>query len=147
MCVLPTAYGKLLIFHLLPILLFAKFKLQGDFLHAWRSISFSTVAVNSIVIVVSLLNSLVSDQISRLQRRGIRASIVNVNKEPKPELSSDEELDDTADDTDSETNVKIDFGLCQEQKLHSGHYALRFILISKIYICLKLETLDTPIRS
>ena len=135
---------------------------------------------------------MISDQISRLQRSGIRASIVNVNKEPKPELSSDEELDDTADDTDSETNVKIDFGLCQEQKLRSGNYEvifahpeavvsskygrkllltgleitadhqsmigrkllligtegkLRFILIGKIYICLKLETLDMPIRS
>ena len=126
MCVLPTGYGKSLIFHLLPMLLFAKFKLRGEFLHAWRSKSFSTVAVNSIVIVVSPLNSLISDQISRLQRSGIRASIVNVNKEPKPEFSSDEELDDTADDTDSDTNVKIDFGLCEEQKLRSGHYQVIF---------------------
>ena len=41
------------------------------------------------------LRSLISDQVSRLQTRGIRASIVNVSKEPKPEFASDEELDDT----------------------------------------------------
>ena len=57
MCVLPTGYGKLLIFHLLLMLLFAKYKLRGDLIHAWRSKSFSTVAVNSIVIVVSPFNS------------------------------------------------------------------------------------------
>ena len=32
MCILPTGYGKSLIFHLLPMLLFAKFKLRGDLL-------------------------------------------------------------------------------------------------------------------
>ena len=102
------------------MLLFAKYKLRGDLLHAWRSKSFITVAVNSIVIVVSPLNSLINDQISRLQTRGIRASIVNVSKEPKPEFVSDEELD-AGYDTDSDMNVKIDFGLCEEQKLRAGH--------------------------
>ena len=102
------------------MLLFAKYKLRGDLLHAWRSKSFITVAVSSIV-VVSPLNSLINDQISRLQTRGIRASIVNVSKEPKPEFVSDEELDDTGYDTDSDMNVKIDFGLCEEQKLRAGH--------------------------
>ena len=126
MCVLPTGYGKSLIFHLLPMLLFAKYKLRRDLLHAWRSKSFSTVAVNSIVIVVSPLNSLISDQISRLQTRGIRASIVNVSNEPKPEFGSDEELDDTGYDTDSDMNAKIDFGLCEEQKLRAGHYQIIF---------------------
>ena len=33
MCVLPTGYGKSLIFHLLPMLLFAKFKLCGDLIN------------------------------------------------------------------------------------------------------------------
>ena len=74
--------------------------------------------------------SLISDQISRLQTRGIRASIVNVSKEPKPEFASDEELDDTGYDTDSDMNVKIDFGLCEEQKLRAGHYQ---IIISLSY--------------
>ena len=77
-CVLPTGYGKSLIFHLLPMLLFTKFKLQGDLLHGlhgWRSKSFSTGAVNCTVIVVSPLNSLISYQILRLRMSGIRASV------------------------------------------------------------------------
>jgi superfamily II DNA helicase RecQ len=70
MCVLPTGYGKSLIFHLLPMLLFAKFKLRGDLLLSWRSRGISTAVVDSIVIVVSPLNSLMSDQVSRLSRVG-----------------------------------------------------------------------------
>ncbi len=73
MCVLPTGYGKSLIFHLLPMLLFAKYNLRGDVLRAWKSKSFSTALVKSIVIVVSPLNSLINDQISQLGMSGIRA--------------------------------------------------------------------------
>ena len=124
MCVLPTGYGKSLIFHLLPLLLFAKYKLRGDLL-GWRSKSFSTAAVNGIVIVVSPLNSLISDQISRLQMSGIRASVVNV-KEPETEFSSDEESDTTDDTADCDPNVNIDFSLCEEQKLRVGHYQIVF---------------------
>ena len=122
MCVLPTGYGKSLIFHLLPMLLFAKYKLRGDLL-GWRSKSFSTAAVNGIVIVVSPLNSLISDQISRLKMSGIRASVV---KEPETEFSSDEELDTTDDTADCDPNVNIDFSLCEEQKLRVGHYQIVF---------------------
>ena len=124
MCVLPTGYGKSLIFHLLPLLLFAKYKLRGDLL-GWRSKSFSTAAVNGIVIVVSPLNSLISDQISRLQMSGIGASVVNV-KEPETEFSSDEESDTTDDTADCDPNVNIDFSLCEEQKLRVGHYQIVF---------------------
>ena len=60
-CVLPTGYGKSLIFHLLPMLLFAKFNLCGNLLSQWRSKGFCTATVESIVIVVSPLNSLMSD--------------------------------------------------------------------------------------
>ena len=35
MCILPMGYGKLLIFHLLQMLLFAKFKLCIDLLLKW----------------------------------------------------------------------------------------------------------------
>ena len=85
MCVLPTGYGKSLIFHLLPMLLFAKSKLCGDLRFGWRSKGICTEVVDSIVIVVSPLNSLMSDQISRLGLSGIRASAINV-KNARPVL-------------------------------------------------------------
>ena len=78
MCVLPTGYGKSLIFHLLPMLLFAKLKLRGNVLRGWRSKGVSTRLVDSIVIVVSPLNSLMSNQISRLGASGIKASVINI---------------------------------------------------------------------
>ena len=80
MCILPTGYGKSLIFHLLPMLLFAKFKLRGDLLLKWRSRSISMGNVNSIVVVVSPLNSLMSDQISRLRMSGVQASVINIKE-------------------------------------------------------------------
>ena len=80
MCVLPTRYGKSLIFHLLPMLLYAKHKLSSDDLLGWTLKSIYTAAVNAIVIVVSPLNSLMSDQISRLRMSGIQASVIDVKK-------------------------------------------------------------------
>ena len=80
MCVLPTRYGKSLIFHLLPMLLYAKHKLSSDDLLGWTLKSICTAAVNAIVIVVSPLNSLMSDQISRLRMSGIQASVIDVKK-------------------------------------------------------------------
>ncbi len=78
MCVLPTGYEKSLIFHLLPMLLFAKHKLRCDVLLGWKSKPISTAVVNSIVILVLPLNSLMSDQISRLKMSGIQASVIGV---------------------------------------------------------------------
>ena len=71
MCVLPTGYGKSLIFHLLPMLLFAKINMPGGRDFNWRSRSISIALVNSIVIVVTPLNSLMNDQVSRLSTHGI----------------------------------------------------------------------------
>ena len=107
MCVLPMGYGKSLIFHLLPMLLFAKNKLWGEFFLDWRSKGISTAVVNSIVIVVSPLNSLMSDQVTRLGMSGIRASVIDV-KESK--------TDQLADAFDANTNdiVDVDFSRCED---------------------------------
>jgi superfamily II DNA helicase RecQ len=115
MCVLPTGYGKSLIFHLLPMLLFAKFKLRGDLLLGWRLKGITTTVVDAIVIVVSPLNSLMSNQISRLSESGIRASVMNT-KETRRRLDSD----------DDEVDVDIDFSQCEEIKLRDGHYHIVF---------------------
>ena len=61
-CVLPTGYGKSLIFHLLPGLLFAKEMLLMN--ETFRDVDMTTVT--AIVIVVSPLNALINHQISRL---------------------------------------------------------------------------------
>ena len=120
MCILATGYGKSLIFHLLPMLLFAKFKFCGVLLLSWRSRGISTAVVNSIVIVVSPLNSLMSDQVSRLSMSGIRSSIINVQKQ---EIAYDS---DSEENVDFETNAEIDFSICEEKKLRDGHYQIVF---------------------
>ena len=67
LAVLPTGFGKSLIFCLIPALLFAKkFGVQND------------GDISSIVIVISPLNALISDQISRLNKGVIRASALDV---------------------------------------------------------------------
>ena len=72
-CVLPTGYGKSLAFQLLPGLMFAKDNLEDVCL--WeKDISEAT----TVIIVVSPLNALISNQISRLSSSGIRASVLGV---------------------------------------------------------------------
>ena len=77
-------YGKSLIFHLTPLLMFARDHIkQVDFLSPWKSLGISTQDVSCIVIVVFPLNSLIQDQISRLKSSGLRASAIyrNIRKE------------------------------------------------------------------
>ena len=130
MCVLPTGYGKSLIFHLLPMLLFAKYKLPGDLFFGWRSKGISTVVVNSIVIVVSPLNYLMSNRISRLSMSGIRASVIKVKESRRDIMTDDsEDMDDAL--------VDVDFCLCEEKSLRDGRYQIVFAhpetLISSTY--------------
>ena len=131
LCVLPTGYGKSLIFHVLPMLLFAKVKIKthGNLQYGWRSMSLTTVVVNSIVIVVSPLNSLMADQISRLTKSGIRASVMSVKGSTTDQTNSVTDqtmpVDDCGDEEPVE-DVNIDFSLCEERKLRDGVYHLVF---------------------
>ena len=112
LCVLPTGYGKSLIFHLVPMMLFAKGKLtDGDFWKCRGSVP--TADINTIVIVVSPFNSLMSDQVSRLCLCGIRASVLSVKV-------NTQELEENIGDLD------VDLRLCQEDKLRSGFYNIVF---------------------
>ena len=113
MCVLLTGYGKSLIFHLLPMLLFAKYKLRSDVLLGWRSNASSTTVVNSIVIVVSPLNYLMNDQISRLLKH-------------KRNLSVSYRCERFDENMDDDFNVDVDFRLCQVRKLRNGNYHIVF---------------------
>ncbi len=106
-CVLPTGYGKSLIFHVLPGLLFAKQKLDIDL--SLRNVDVS--AITAVIIVVSPLNALISNQISRLGLSGIRASVLGVKvSEQESEFDS----------------LECDLRLCDEDKLHAGYYHIVF---------------------
>ena len=60
------------VFHLVPMLLFAKGKIGSNFFRCWKSRGIVvSEAVNAIVIVVSPLNSLMSNQIPQLNLSGI----------------------------------------------------------------------------
>ncbi|XP_068757766.1 ATP-dependent DNA helicase RecQ-like [Montipora capricornis] len=71
--VLPTGYGKSVIFHLLPSLFFDKINYERG------------AAAHPVVIVVSPLNALIKDQIRRLQEGDVKAAILNVKKKTNSE--------------------------------------------------------------
>ena len=119
MCVLPTGYEKSLIFHLLPMVLFAKHKLRSD-IYGLKSKSISTAVVNCIVIVVSPFNCLMNNQISCLRMSGIQASMIGVKDLRQQHANtSDENIDD-------DFTVDFVFRLCQEKKLRDGEYQIVF---------------------
>ena len=64
--VLPTGYGKSMIFHLLLSLFLDKIKCE------------SRVAPSPVIIVVSPLNALIKDQIRRLKEGNVKATVLNV---------------------------------------------------------------------
>ena len=105
--VLPTSYGKSIIFHLLPALLFDKVN-SGNI----------TLPSQSILIVVSPLNSPIRDKIRRINQRNIKATVLNVQKNE----NSDE--------------VQLDLAHSNSPLLRDGRYDLVFthpevVLLSK----------------
>jgi ATP-dependent DNA helicase RecQ len=124
LAILPTGYGKSLIFCLLPALLFAKkngVKFTGN--------------ISSIVIVVSPLNVLIANQISRLNSSGIRASALDVKKCVKDENT---EGDDGESDMDI---VNCDFNQSDKAKLENGHYNIVFAHPESLVSCTYGRTL------
>ena len=75
--VLPTGYGKSIIFHLLPSLFLYKINYEHG------------AAAHPVVIVVSPLNALIKDQIRRLQEENVKAAILNVKKTNSEDLELD----------------------------------------------------------
>ena len=78
-CDLPTGYGKSLIFHVLPGLLFTKQKLDIDL--SLRNLDVS--AITAVIIVVSPLSALISNQISHLGLSGIRHQFLGLTFQNK----------------------------------------------------------------
>ena len=113
LCVIPTGYGKSLVFHLLPGLLFARDNLE-DVLAVSHDRHVRDVGMSeatSIIIVVSPLNSLMGNQISRLRLSG--ASVLGIKA--KQESQDEDGMD-----------VDCDFRLCSEEKLRCGQYHIVF---------------------
>ena len=81
--VLPTGYGKSLIFQLLPSLLHARITSTSNIVQ-------TTSPVCPIIIVVSPLNALIKDQMRRSTEGNVSAAFLNMRKKNN---SSDFELD------------------------------------------------------
>ena len=67
--VLPTGYGKSLVFQVLPRLLREREETRA-----------TTSGTKSVVLVVSPLNALMYDQISKWRARGVEAAVLGVKK-------------------------------------------------------------------
>ena len=121
LAVLPTGYGKSLIFYLLPALLFA----------AKNGVAKCTEHIDSITVVVSPLNALMKDQISRLNAGIIRASVLDVRN------VSAEDFEDVEDEHDGiRSDVVCDFPVSDKVKLEEGYYNIVFAHPESLVSCL-----------
>ena len=115
MCILPTGYGKSLIFHLIPCLMYARNNKQDDSFVRWKSLGITAKEVSSIIIVISPLNALIQDQISRLGLSGLRASAISVK-----------DVKNIPDEENFDSSYDFDFKLCEKDQLESGLYHIVF---------------------
>ena len=72
--------------------------------------------ISSIIVVVSPLNVLMTNQISRLDSSGIRATVLDVRSSEVEEEENDPELE----------AVVCDLHLSDKAKLEIGHYNIAF---------------------
>ena len=108
LAVLPTGYGKSLIYQLLPFMLFAKKVLEENPTKRLDSIN----DVTSVLLVISPLNSLINDQIQKLVATGLRVSALNIFKR----VSSDDSEEIECDVTEQE----------KKEQFVSGYYNILF---------------------
>jgi superfamily II DNA helicase RecQ len=112
--VLPTGYGKSIIFQLLP------------FLHEYHSIS----EAGNIVIVVAPLNALIEDKIKRLRKRGVSAGMLRTKPQNMCTIADNTKYDSYLDSNTDENNIDNELGQDAGNELssiQSGKFRLLFI--------------------
>ena len=94
--VLPTGYGKSVVFHLLPFI-FDFFNAKGG-----------DIRETSIVLVLTPLNALIEDQMACLRHNGIEADVLNTNdvKQTNPDNQDDGVDDEAGNNTEEESSSK-----------------------------------------
>ena len=130
--VLPTGYGKSLIFQLLPMLLFTKECIHRGI--ATQGIDKESESFSAVCIIVTPLYSLTHDQIRRLSLAGFRASIFNVKCPGIGRTNEDEDLqcDLQMCDQDKLTNAQYNFVFAHPESFISCKFG-RNLLNSKLY--------------
>ena len=140
--VLPTDYGKSLIFYLLPDLM--KFKSQGkhDKNDAASQHTDSQTEEDRAVLVISPLNALIQNQINRLQELGL--SCIFVRRTPhytsasvRGSSSSKVQYPGVVDDHDQSTSAQdivYDYDYCQAEDLKLlKEESFKFIIIAELW--------------
>lgn len=107
--VLPTGYGKSVIFHLLPFMF-----------------DYHNRVKNSIVIVIAPLDSLIKDQVKSLASRGIKAGILKTNEICKISDSDDEDQDQYSHEHSQELQHNINTEDSDFKTIQKGHIRLLF---------------------
>ena len=109
LAVLPTGYGKSLIYQLLPLMLFAKKILEENPAQRLDYIN----DITSVLLVISPLNSLINDQVQKLLATGLRVTALNVISNVSS-LNDGEEIECDLTEQD------------KREKLVHGYYNLLF---------------------